>query len=104
MLIDIYSATKLFSEQCQSDEYLIIDVPNMRQTFRDGLLKLTVSLGTESSHRLPSLREGKLVMAEAGRVSDRELTLIQEDGTSEVVGEMPLVNASGNLNQRMLKI
>ena len=103
MLIDIYSAIKLFSEQCQSDEYLIIDVPNMRQTFRDGLLKLTVSLGPESSHRLPSLREGKLVMAEAGRVSDRELTLIQEDGTSEVVGEMPLVNASGNLNQRMLK-
>ena len=43
-------------------------------------------------------------MAEAGRVSDRELTLIQEDGTSEVVGEMPLVNASGNLHQRMLKI
>ncbi len=50
-----------------------------------------------------SLREGKLVMAEAGRVADRELTLIQEDGTSKVVGEMPLVNASGNLSQRMLK-
>ena len=55
---------------------------------------MTVSLGPEASHRLPSLREGKLVMAEAGRVADRELTLIQEDGTSEVVGEIPLVNAS----------
>jgi hypothetical protein len=103
MLIDVYAATKLFSEQSQSDESLIIDVPIMRQAFHAGLEMLTISLGSEALHRLSSLRDSKLVMAEAGRVANRELLLTHEDGAIEVVGEMPLLAASGDLKVRMLK-
>jgi hypothetical protein len=103
MLVDVYDCTKLFSEQCQSDESLIIDVPIIRETFQTGLLKLTATLGFEASHRLPSLRESKLVMAEADGEADRVLTVEDGDGEAEVVGELPLLAATGNIKARLLK-
>ena len=76
----------------------------MRQYFHLELQKLTVSLGSECNHRLLSLQARKLVMAESGGVSDRELTIEDEDDKQEVVGELALLGATRNVKQRMLKM
>jgi hypothetical protein len=76
----------------------------MRRNVHLGLQKLTVSLSSECNHRLLSLQASTFVMAKSGGVSDRELTIEDEDGRHKVVGEMALLGATGNVKQRMLKI
>jgi hypothetical protein len=103
VMLDIEKVMKVLSETAQSDELLIIDVPTFREATKLSLTLLLTSLGSEATRRLPSLLQGKLVMTETGAgIAGRELTVTDDDGAIEVVGELQLISASGNVKQRLL--
>jgi hypothetical protein len=101
VMCDIHTANKIFSKQAQSDSALIIDVPAFREDYRNNLKKLSLELGSEAKKRLPSLKLGKIVMAEAGK-EDRVLTVENDDSSVDTVGEISLANATGDIEERLL--
>lgn len=61
-----------------------------------------ITLGEEAKRRAKSLKEKKLVMADAGE-PDRILTVEDaETGESKIVGELTLAQASGDIEKRLL--
>jgi hypothetical protein len=102
VLVDVHTVSKIFSKEAQSDSNLVIDVPTFQETAKLHFTKLVTSLGAEATRRLPSMKQGKLVFAEAGKPA-RELTMTDDDnGVAEVVGVAKLRGVSGSMLTRLL--
>jgi hypothetical protein len=91
IMCDIHTVSKIFSKNAQLDEKTIVDVPTFRAEALAGYKKLLVALGPEASRRLPSLQEGKLVMAEADSSDGAKKTLVvtEDDDDAEDDGQVP---------------
>ena len=109
VMIDIHEVNQAFSKNVQSDTALIIDVPTFRENYRLALESLKTNLGREAMRRLPSLKRGKLVMADGDKKnSDRVLEIEDEaddDGDTVVVGELSVGSAPApdQVEARLLK-
>jgi hypothetical protein len=91
IMCDIHTVSKIFSKNAQSDEKTIVDVPTFRAEALAGYKKLLVALGPEASRRLPSLQEGKLVMAEADSSdgAKKALVVTEDDDDAEEDDQVP---------------
>ena len=66
VMTDIHEVNKAFSVGAQSDEKTIVDLPGMREKYKQSLTALmNGELGSEAKRRLASLKEGKLKMIDA---------------------------------------
>lgn len=97
---------KLFSKNAQSDELLIIDVPNFRSACKRSLEKLRVQLGPEATKRLPSLEKAKLCMLGKGGKEEVTLTVEEADTRgldSEEEDEISLNEVAARANGQVTK-